>query len=94
MLENRRIVVGVTGGIAAYKAAELVSRLKKAGAQVRAPTAVFPPVIFQQTTNKKDQPLRTDLFSLNGAVCFYRISFVATTATPDPQVFSSTTSPM
>lgn len=36
MLENRRIVVGVTGGIAAYKAAELVSRLKKAGAQVRA----------------------------------------------------------
>lgn len=35
MLENRRIVVGVTGGIAAYKAAELVSRLKKAGAQVR-----------------------------------------------------------
>ena len=35
MLDNRRIVVGVTGGIAAYKAAELVSRLKKAGAQVR-----------------------------------------------------------
>lgn len=35
MLENRRIVVGVTGGIAAYKAAELVSRLKKAGVQVR-----------------------------------------------------------
>lgn len=35
MLNNRRIVLGVTGGIAAYKAAELVSRLKKAGAEVR-----------------------------------------------------------
>ena len=35
MLTERRIVLGITGGIAAYKAAELVSRLKKAGAQVR-----------------------------------------------------------
>ena len=35
MLTGRRIVVGVTGGIAAYKACELVSRLKKRGAQVR-----------------------------------------------------------
>lgn len=31
----RRIVVAVSGGIAAYKAAELVSRLKKSGAEVR-----------------------------------------------------------
>ena len=35
MLEGKHVVVGVTGGIAAYKAAELVSRLRKAGAQVR-----------------------------------------------------------
>ena len=35
MLKARKIVLGVTGGIAAYKAAELVSRLKKAGAEVR-----------------------------------------------------------
>ena len=35
MLKGRRIVVGVTGGIAAYKACDLVSRLKKRGAQVR-----------------------------------------------------------
>lgn len=34
MLENKTIVVGVTGGIAAYKAAEIVSRLKKMGADV------------------------------------------------------------
>ncbi len=35
MLEGRRIVVGVTGGIAAYKACELVSRLVQRGADVR-----------------------------------------------------------
>lgn len=35
MLKGRRIVLGVTGGIAAYKAAELVSLLKKRGAEVR-----------------------------------------------------------
>ena len=35
MLKDRRIVLGVTGGIAAYKACEVVSRLKKKGAQVR-----------------------------------------------------------
>ena len=35
MLDGKHVVLGVTGGIAAYKAAELVSRLRKAGAQVR-----------------------------------------------------------
>lgn len=34
-LSGRRIVVGVTGGIAAYKACDLVSTLVKAGVQVR-----------------------------------------------------------
>ena len=34
-LAGRRIVLGVTGGIAAYKAVEIASRLKKAGADVR-----------------------------------------------------------
>jgi phosphopantothenoylcysteine decarboxylase/phosphopantothenate--cysteine ligase len=34
-LSNKHILVGVTGSIAAYKAAELVRELKKAGAQVR-----------------------------------------------------------
>ncbi|MFT8038234.1 flavoprotein, partial [Salmonella enterica subsp. enterica serovar Enteritidis] len=35
MLENKTIVVGVTGGIAAYKTIEVVSRLKKLGANVK-----------------------------------------------------------
>lgn len=35
MLEGKHIVLGVTGGIACYKAVDLVSRLKKRGADVR-----------------------------------------------------------
>jgi phosphopantothenoylcysteine decarboxylase/phosphopantothenate--cysteine ligase len=34
-LANKRILLGVTGGIAAYKSAELARQLKKAGADVR-----------------------------------------------------------
>jgi phosphopantothenoylcysteine decarboxylase/phosphopantothenate--cysteine ligase len=34
MFKNKTVLVGVTGGIAAYKAAMLVSRLRDAGAQV------------------------------------------------------------
>ncbi len=34
MLEGKRIVLGVTGGIAAYKAVELCRRLVDAGAHV------------------------------------------------------------
>jgi len=59
-------VVGVTGGIAAYKAAELVRLLDKAGAQVdvamtaRAQNFVGP-MTFQALTRR---PVFTDLFSL------------------------------
>ncbi|HNY49000.1 MAG TPA: bifunctional phosphopantothenoylcysteine decarboxylase/phosphopantothenate--cysteine ligase CoaBC [Smithella sp.] len=35
MLANKKIVLGITGGIAAYKAAELVRALIKTGAQVK-----------------------------------------------------------
>jgi len=35
MLANKKIVLGITGGIAAYKAAELTRRLVKAGAHVK-----------------------------------------------------------
>ncbi|RMF59739.1 MAG: phosphopantothenoylcysteine decarboxylase, partial [Bacteroidetes bacterium] len=34
-LEGRRLLLGVTGGIAAYKAALLVRLFKKAGAEVQ-----------------------------------------------------------
>lgn len=34
-LSNKRIIVGITGGIAAYKSAELVRRLQDHGAEIR-----------------------------------------------------------
>lgn len=34
-LQNKRILLGVTGGIAAYKAAEIIRRLREQGAEVR-----------------------------------------------------------
>lgn len=38
MLSNKRILVGISGGIAAYKIPELIRRLVKAGAEVRVAT--------------------------------------------------------
>ena len=34
-LSNKRIILGVTGGIAAYKSAEIIRRLQDQGAEVR-----------------------------------------------------------
>jgi len=52
MLHGKRIVLGVTGGIAAYKAAELVRELQRAGARVQvvmtdAATRFVGPATFQ-----------------------------------------------
>ena len=62
--DNRRILLGVSGGIAAYKACELVRRLRDAGAQVRvvltANAARFvTPLTFQALSG---QPVRADLW--------------------------------
>jgi len=51
-LRGKRIIVGVTGGIAAYKTAMLVSRLAQAGAEVTvamtaAATKIVTPLTFQ-----------------------------------------------
>ena len=55
VLTGRRIVLGVTGGIAAYKAVEIASRLKKAGADVRvimtrASCSFVTPLTFREIT--------------------------------------------
>ena len=52
ILNSRRILVGVTGGIAAYKTAMLVSRLVQRGAAVRvamteSATRFVTPLTFQ-----------------------------------------------
>ncbi len=56
-LDKRHIVLGVTGGIAAYKAAELVRELQRAGATVqvvmtRAATHFVTPVTFQALSSR------------------------------------------
>jgi len=63
-MEQRRILIAVTGGIAAYKVPELIRILCRAGASVRCamtPDAqVFvSPLVLQTLTG---QPVRTDLF--------------------------------
>ena len=35
LLENKKIVLGISGGIAAFKAAEIASMLRKRGAEVK-----------------------------------------------------------
>ncbi|MBC2577200.1 bifunctional phosphopantothenoylcysteine decarboxylase/phosphopantothenate--cysteine ligase CoaBC [Peptostreptococcus russellii] len=56
MLNNKTIVVGVTGGIAVYKACDVVSRLKKLGANIhvimtKSATEFVSPMTFQTLSN-------------------------------------------
>jgi len=63
-MNGRRLVIGVTGGIAAYKTAALVSRLVQAGATVavvmtESATRLVGPKTFEALTGR---PVRTDLW--------------------------------
>ena len=62
-LANKRIILGITGGIAAYKSAEIARRLQDHGAQVRvvmteAATEFIRPLTLQALTG---HPVHTDL---------------------------------
>jgi phosphopantothenoylcysteine decarboxylase/phosphopantothenate--cysteine ligase len=64
-LEGKSVVLGVTGGIAAYKACELTSRLRKAGAQVyvimtKNACQFVAPLTFETLSN---HPVVTDTFA-------------------------------
>jgi phosphopantothenoylcysteine decarboxylase/phosphopantothenate--cysteine ligase len=66
MLKAKKIILGVTGGIAAYKAAELVRELVRSGAEVfvvmtRSAQAFITPLTFQTLSGNK---VTTELFSL------------------------------
>jgi len=68
VLENKTIVLGVTGSIAAYKAVEAASQLIQAGAQVdvvmtEAATKLITPLTFQAITHR---PVVTNLFDPRG----------------------------
>jgi len=63
-MEGKRILLGVTGGIAAYKSADLVRRLVERGAQVQvvmtaAAREFVTPMTFQALSGR---PVRTDLW--------------------------------
>jgi phosphopantothenoylcysteine decarboxylase/phosphopantothenate--cysteine ligase len=60
-----RVLLGVSGGIAAYKAADVVSRLRQAGAEVRvvltaAAARLVAPATFEALSGR---PVFTDLFA-------------------------------
>ncbi len=63
-MQQRRILIGVSGGIAAYKVPELVRALRKAGHRVRCvltpeATEFVAPLVLQTLTG---EPVRTRLF--------------------------------
>ena len=64
-LDGKKILLGVTGGIAAYKAVEIASRLKKLGANVKvvmtkAATEFVTPRTFQEITKN---PVAVEMFA-------------------------------
>ena len=60
ILKDKKIIVGITGGIAAYKTCEIVRRLKKLGAQII--------VIMTQNAQKFITPLTLETLSENEVV--------------------------
>jgi len=66
MLRNKNIVLGITGSIAAYKAAEIASQLTQAGAKVNVimteeAIQFISPITFRAITGR---PLVTEMFDL------------------------------
>jgi phosphopantothenoylcysteine decarboxylase/phosphopantothenate--cysteine ligase len=67
MVVNKQIILGVTGGIAAYKSADLVRRLREAGAEVRvvmteSAKQFITPLTMQAVSGN---PVHDDLFDLH-----------------------------
>ena len=65
MLEGKHVLLGITGGIAAYKSAEIASRLRKLGAEIsvvmtEAATKFITPLTMRSVSAG---PVFTDMFS-------------------------------
>jgi phosphopantothenoylcysteine decarboxylase/phosphopantothenate--cysteine ligase len=76
MLRNKVIVLGVTGSVAAYKAAEIASQLTQAGAKVNVilteeAVQFISPVTFRAITGK---PVVTEMFDLASEFSIEHIS--------------------
>lgn len=90
MLKGRRILLGVTGSIAAYKAVELTRELTKRGAEVQvvmteAATRFVAPLSFETLSR---QPVLLDMFSLAYGS---QIGHIAATARADLFVIAPAT---
>lgn len=77
--EGRRVVLGVTGGIAAYKAVQLARDLTRLGATVdavltRGARQFIQPLSFEGVTGR---PALTELFSAEGAALHIRLGHEA-----------------
>jgi phosphopantothenoylcysteine decarboxylase/phosphopantothenate--cysteine ligase len=75
-LEQKRVILGVTGSIACYKAADLASKLTQAGAQVdvilsHGATRFITPLTFRAITH---HPVVTDLFDPESELAMEHIS--------------------
>ncbi len=73
--EGRRVVLGVTGGIAAYKSVQLARDLTRLGAEVdvvmtRGAQQFIAPMSFQGVTGR---PVLSDLFTAEGAALHIRL---------------------
>lgn len=76
MLKGKKILLGVTGSIAAYKAAEIVSLLKKKGAEVlvimtKSAAKFIQPLTFSALSGN---PVIDNLFSINDKIVVKHIS--------------------
>jgi len=89
-LEDKTVVLGVTGSIAAYKAAELASQLAQAGARVEvimteAATEFVTPLTFRNITGR---PVVTRMFQLASE---YSVEHVALAEAADVVVIAPAT---
>ncbi|MBS3872339.1 MAG: bifunctional phosphopantothenoylcysteine decarboxylase/phosphopantothenate--cysteine ligase CoaBC [Firmicutes bacterium] len=76
MMEKKIVVLGITGSIAAYKAADLASRLVKAGYEVdvvmtRAAQEFINPLTLQAITHR---PVVTEMFTLHSEMAVEHIA--------------------
>jgi phosphopantothenoylcysteine decarboxylase / phosphopantothenate---cysteine ligase len=89
-MRDKTVVLGVTGSIAAYKAAELASQLTQAGAKVEvimteAATEFIAPLTFRNITGR---PVVTDMFELASE---YSVEHVALAEAADVVVVAPAT---
>jgi phosphopantothenoylcysteine decarboxylase/phosphopantothenate--cysteine ligase len=90
MLKNKTIVLGITGGIAAYKAVDLASKLTQAGASVEtvmteAAQKLITPLTLRNITRR---PVVTDMFEMASE---YSVEHIALAEAADAVIIAPAT---